>query len=210
MTCKICQQRRAKRACPGAGGEICPQCCGTERENSISCPLDCGYLREARLHEQIPELETDSIPNSDISVSEDFLREHEELLLFLAGVVLAAGLETEGAVDTDAREALDALIRTYRTLNSGLYYESTPSNFLAATIQRRIQEELGEFRKKQTEQRGMTNVRDADILGLLVFLQRFELRHNNGRKRSRAFLDFLREYFVPPEDETPASPLVLL
>ena len=148
MTCKICQQRRAKRACPGAGGEICPQCCGTERENSISCPLDCGYLREARLHEQIPELETDSIPNSDISVSEDFLREHEELLLFLAGVVLAAGLETEGAVDTDAREALDALIRTYRTLNSGLYYESTPSNFLAATIQRRIQDELGEFRRR--------------------------------------------------------------
>ncbi|MGA2434063.1 MAG: hypothetical protein ABSG25_02120 [Bryobacteraceae bacterium] len=209
MTCKICQTRRPQRACPGAGGEICSPCCGTERENSIACPLDCAYLREARIHEKPPALDLENLPNADIPVTEDFLRENEELLMFLAGSVLAAGLDTEGAVDTDVRDALDALIRTYRTLNSGIYYETKPANFLAASMQRRIQESLDEFRRKQTEQLGMATVRDTGVLGMLVFLQRFELRHNNGRKRGRAFLNFLREYFVPPAGAPSASPLAL-
>ena len=50
----------------------------------------------------------------------------------------------------------------------------------------------------------MTKTRDADVLGLLVFLQRFELDRNNGRRRGRAFLDALRE-FHPPDRSHPAS-----
>ena len=50
----------------------------------------------------------------------------------------------------------------------------------------------------------MTKTRDADVLGLLVFLQRFELDRNNGRRRGRAFLDALRE-FHPPEPESSGS-----
>ena len=47
-----------------------------------------------------------------------------------------AALDTPGAVDYDVREALEALIRTYRTLESGVYYESVPANPLAANIYR--------------------------------------------------------------------------
>ena len=49
----------------------------------------------------------------------------------------------------------------------------------------------------------MTRTRDADVLGLLVFLQHFELDRDNGRRRGRAFLDALRE-FHPPEPESSA------
>ena len=42
---------------------------------------------------------------------------------------------------------------------------------------------------------------DADVLGTLVFLQRLEFQHSNGRRRGRAFFDFLRTYF-------PAQPAV--
>jgi hypothetical protein len=41
----------------------------------------------------------------------------------------------------------------------------------------------------------MQTLRDVEILGSLVFLQRLELQHNNSRRRSRAFFDFLRTYF---------------
>jgi hypothetical protein len=41
----------------------------------------------------------------------------------------------------------------------------------------------------------MNSIRDVDVLGILVFLHRMELQHNNGRKKGRAFIDFLRAYF---------------
>jgi hypothetical protein len=45
----------------------------------------------------------------------------------------------------------------------------------------------------------MTKTRDVDVLGVLAFLPRLEIDRNNGRKRGRAFIDFLRHQF-------PASP----
>jgi hypothetical protein len=95
-------------------------------------------------------------------------------------------------VDYDVREALDAMVRSYRTRESGLYYETKPSNLMAASIQRRVSENLEEFRRAVTERQGLTTVRDTDVLGMLAFLQRVEYQVNNGRKRGRAFLDFLR------------------
>ncbi len=55
MKCVICEVRTARRHCPGVRGEICSVCCGTERENTIACPFDCTYLREARLREKRPK-----------------------------------------------------------------------------------------------------------------------------------------------------------
>jgi len=51
---------------------------------------------------------------------------------------------------------------------------------------------------------GTVQARDADVLGLLVFLQHFALYRENGRRRGRAFLDALRE-FHPPAPETSGS-----
>ena len=56
----------------------------------------------------------------------------------------------------------------------------------------------------------MTRTRDADLLGLLVFLERLELDRDNGRPRGRAFLDVLRG--LQPESTggaSDSSPLVL-
>ena len=57
----------------------------------------------------------------------------------------------------------------------------------------------------------MTRTRDSDVLGLLVFLRRIELDRNNGRRRGRAFLDALREFYsVDSEPATRASSSSLL
>src|SRR5271154_1130369 len=125
MKCQICGVRKPRRYCPGVRGDICPQCCGTEREVTVDCPLECEYLRESRLHERPPEAGADTpFPNRDVNVTEEFLRDHESLVIFLCAQLLTASLATTGAIDFDVRDALDSLIRTYRTLESGLYYES--------------------------------------------------------------------------------------
>ena len=76
MVCKICETRRPKRACPAVGGDICSLCCGREREVTLSCPLDCVYLQEARKHERPAEVDPREFPNQDIRLTETFVREN--------------------------------------------------------------------------------------------------------------------------------------
>jgi hypothetical protein len=211
MACAICHTRRPKRFCPGVRGDICTICCGTEREVTVDCPLDCVYLREAHTHEKIAPLDPHDFPNQDIRVTEEFLRDHEPLVLFVAHILMEAALATPGAIDFDVRDALDALVRTYRTLESGVYYETRPTNPIAANICSLVQSGLADFRKHEPEETGMTQTRDADVLRLLVFLQRLELDNNNGRKRGRAYLDFLRGFFPEQSGEpAPAGPSLIV
>jgi hypothetical protein len=209
MTCKLCAIRRPRRFCPGVGGEICSVCCGTGREETVSCPLDCVYLREARAHEKPAIADPKQIPNLDIEVNDSFLRQNEALLAFLVGAVAEAGLGAAGAADYDVREALGALVRTYRTRESGLYYETKPANLIAAGIQGRVQKSIDEFRGAVSKRSGMTTLRDADILGVLAFLERVEYQTNNGRRRGRAFLDFLRAQSTAMAADAADSSLVL-
>src|SRR3954452_19398119 len=85
VLCAICSKRKAKRYCPGVGGDICPICCGTEREVTVNCPLECEYLQEARIRERLPEIDPRQFPNADIKVDEPFLHRNEPLLIALAG-----------------------------------------------------------------------------------------------------------------------------
>lgn len=205
MPCILCQLRRPRRACPGVGGDICSQCCGAGREQTVSCPLDCPYLREARSHEKPAPVDPKDIPNRDIEVGESFLQKNEVLLAALIQAVAGAGLGTAGAVDSDVREALDSLVRTYRTRESGLYYETRPSNLIAAAVQERIRNSIEDFRKALAERSGMETLRDTDILGVLVFLESVEYQLDNGRKRGRAFLDMLREQSAAVAPDAPAA-----
>jgi len=197
ILCKICQKKRARRYCPGVQAEICPVCCGTERENTIDCPSACEYLQAARLHEEHPPIVPEDLPNKDIRLTEDFVREHEYLFMWLA-LALARSMEKEHAVDSDAREAMDALIRTYRTRESGLIYETRPQNPFAAGIQEALQASTEELHKRIGEETGIHSLRDGDVMRTLVFLQRLEMQHSNGRRRGRAFFDFLQASFPAP------------
>lgn len=189
-------------------GDICAPCCGTEREQTVSCPLDCEYLSEARKHEVKPYLNPDTFPNRDIVVDEKFLMAHEPVLLWLSMSVLRPALATEGLVDGDVREGLESLIKTYRTLQSGLVYESRPANPLAGAVYEAVQVGVEEFRKRAREKLGAESLRDVEVLGVLVFLQRLELQHNNGRRRGRAFIDFLRSQFPEPTAAESSSRLI--
>jgi hypothetical protein len=190
--CRICNTRRARRHCPGIGGDICSICCGDQREVNISCPLDCEYLREARLHEKSSPIDPKSLPNQDVRLTEQFLHDHEELVYFCSFTIADAALRTPAAVDVDLQNALDALIRTHRTLDSGLVYETRPGDRVAASIQELFERSLAEFQKARGSEQGLAPYRDAELIGALVFLQRSALTYTNGRPKGRAYIDFLR------------------
>jgi hypothetical protein len=194
MKCKICETRKPRRYCPGVAGDICSICCGTEREVTVSCPLDCPYLMEARRHEKAVEMIPQEPAHPDVRVTEEFLHDHDRLLLFLGVELLEASLVTPAVVDSDVRATLDALIRTYRTLQTGLYYETLPTNLLAAGIYQNIQEAIAQLRREVSE-KGSRPIRDVEILGMFVFLDRIAAHQNNGRPRGRAFIDYMREIF---------------
>lgn len=206
ISCQICEKKRARRHCPGVGGEVCPVCCGAGRENTIDCPSSCEYLQEARAHERPIAVAEDELPNRDVRVTEEFLEKHEALILWLTAA-LAEAMGSRKAVDRDAAEALEALIKTYRTLQSGLIYETRPQNPYANQIQERLKASIEDLSKRIAEKSGLHTLRDADVLGVLVFLQRLQIAHNNGRPRGRMFYDFLRQSFPVSENE-PAESIV--
>lgn len=210
ILCKICGKRRAKRHCPAVQGEICPLCCGTERETTLSCPLDCEYLQQAHQLEDPIELPLDQVLEPEIQIAEEFLTEHEELLLFCIYAVLQAALRTDGAVDSDVTEALASLAKTFRTKESGLVYETYPDNSIAAAVQRSVAASLADYMKLKAEREPLAAVRNGDVLKTLVFLHRVGMQNRNGRPRGRMFVDLLRHMTpeAPPEETTAPSILI--
>ena len=180
------------------------------------CPLDCEYLHEAHLHERVPEADLAKIPNIEVNLTENFLRENEEQLFILGSAVFESTAGSENATDYDAREALEALIVSYKAMQTGLFYESKPVNPYAAAIYELFQKRVQEVRRlKEEGDSTAIELRDAVILGVLVFLQRLEYRNNNGRKRSRAFLDVLQQFYgrqlaTLANTPEPEAPLVIL
>jgi hypothetical protein len=190
--CKICGKRRAKRNCPAVHGDICTLCCGTEREVSLSCPLDCVYLQEGHKHEKAVPMEPQQISYSNVRVTEEFLREHEDFLLFCVYSLLQAAMRTPGAVDTDVLAALDAAIRTQQTLESGLVYETRAENQIAEGVRRLLSASMNDYGKLRSE-KGLPVLRDSEIFNTLVFLHRLGQQSLTGRPRGRMYLDLLRQ-----------------
>ncbi len=200
--CHLCARRAPRRYCPALERDICATCCGTEREQSIGCPLDCQHLRDARYHEKLPEFDPKSLPDPGFEITESFMDDHKDLAIVTGRMLFVAAMETEGVVDADVRDALAALVTSFKTASSGLIYDARPTNTIAATVADRFREELDKFRKAVAEQAPTRPVRDRDLLGVLVFWQRTEYQRSNGRRKGRAFIESLYGILPPPPEET--------
>ena len=195
MACPICEKRKPKRSCPAKGARICSLCCGAEREVSIDCPLDCSYLRETREREYVGHLDAKNFPFKEISVDNHFLGEHADLLNRLARGTLEGTLAVPDASDADTQQALEALIESYKTLESGIHYERRPDSSYGRAVFDGLRAVIGELQRKEAEQAGFSRTRDGDILATLVFLYRMALDRDNRKPKGKAFLDFLDQHF---------------
>ena len=145
----------------------------------------------------------------EVKVDEDFLRAHEELLLFTIYSIVQAALRTSGAVDTDVLVALEALIQTHRTLDSGLVYETRAGNSIAAAVQRAFTESLADYEKVRQEREALSPLRNTDVMAILVFLYRLGQQNINGRPRGRMFIDMLR-HMTPDTGVEERAPSIIL
>ena len=198
MSCAICEKRKEKRFCPAIHGRICPQCCGEQREVTLDCPSDCVYLQQAREHEK-PRSMRDLNPADlfvQVEVEDQFLYQHEHLLMGLTFALSKSARADRSLNDTDLIAALTALTKTWETLvNSGLVYESPIASPAQQAVVAEVQNMVKEYREAEQKHVGYAQLRDSEVLRALVFLVRMAHGRTSGRPRSRAFVDFLLAQF---------------
>lgn len=213
MSCPICEKRPQKRFCPARGERICAICCGTQREVTIDCPRDCTHLISARRYEieHRKPVEPDAIPFPDLEFSPAILRRHAEALSAIGLAILGFAQQNAGVRDPEILTALRALAETYRTLESGIYFERPPDEPLTRALYAHLWQALQEFKKQQSQQTGFTTIKDSELLRLLVFFLRVGTRETNGRPKARAFVDFLYAQFpaAPATVEREAPRIIL-
>jgi hypothetical protein len=203
LSCAICETRKEKRFCPAVHGRICPQCCGEQREVTLDCPSDCPYLQQAREHEKprsAGELDSASL-FLQIEILDQFLYEHEPLLVGLSFALSKAFRADRRLHDSDLIAALSILCARYeRLVNSGLHYEQPLTSASQQRVAAEVEGMLKQYRETEQKHRGYSKLRDSDVLKALVFLVRMAHGRTSGRPKSRAFCDFLVAQF--PERES--------
>ncbi len=223
--CPICARRRGKRFCPGlaagpaTGGAgrwagrgksetICAPCCGEQREVTIDCPSHCTYLQAAHRYEAERPKRPTEMPFPKVEIEEEFVEEKQPLLASLGLAILRLARERSDLRDLDVLAALEALAQSYQTLESGIYYEQTPSAPAAQALAAALKQFLAEYSQEQQQRLG-ASLRPGDVLRALVFLRRLGQLETNGRPLSRRYLAFF-ERQLPAAAATPPPPRIIL
>ena len=210
VVCPLCGLRRARRACPALGKQICTVCCGTKRLVEIQCPSDCVYLAVAREH---PPAAMVRQQQRDVHLLVRFMRdlnERQSQLFFLIDAFLLRYQppELQLLIDDDVIEAAASLAATSETAARGVIYEHRPASPPAERLVAALKPVLA----KAGQGGGTPFERDAAVV-----LRRIEEAAREARavdrENRRAFLDLLgrvipeREEQEPPS--TPASRLIV-
>jgi hypothetical protein len=197
--CPICQKRKPGRFCPAKAEKICAVCCGTEREVTIDCPADCGYLTAAhRYEDRHPRTLPPDTPLLDVRIASDAVHANGQLLSAVAFTIAKFCAQQPAASDPDVLASLKALAETYKTLASGIIYEQRPTMPVQGELYDALSAFLAEMKQNVAQSSG--RIKDSEIFQLLVFLFRMGLLRANGRPRSRRFVEFLRGQFPGAQD----------
>jgi hypothetical protein len=160
------------------------------------------YLQQARQHERprpLQDLEQAAL-FPQVEIDEQFVYEHQHLLLGINYAMLKSAREDRALVDVDLIAALASIAKTYATLvNSGLHYEAPTAGIGRHAVVSQIQSMVKEYREVEQEHSGHSHLKDSDLLRAVVCLVRIAHTRTSGRPKSRAFLDFLAAQF--PEKE---------
>jgi len=142
MTCPLCGARKARRACPALGRDICPVCCGTKRLVEIRCPADCAYLVTSREHPAgIVKKQQEHDLSLLVHLMRDFNDRQAQLLLDVTTFLAKYRPEgLENVLDADVADAAAALAATFETASRGLIYDHRPASLPAERLAARLRE----------------------------------------------------------------------
>lgn len=202
MVCPCCNQRKAKRACPALGQQICTVCCGTKRLVEIACPADCMYLASARSHPPAVEQRQQEHDRARLLPLLQGLSERQAsiLLMLTAQISRHQGESFQKIVDGDIAQAVEALAATLETAGRGIVYEHQPASLPAA----RLMAELKTLVAEMSRGGGSGAERDA-AMGLRRIEQ--AARQSAGHDpQSTAFQGLLIRVFASPSGPA-AGPL---
>jgi hypothetical protein len=145
-----------------------------------------------------------------VTLDPGLVRERQPVVSALGFAALKFARDHAALSDSDLLAALEALAEAYRTLGSGLYYEKPPAAPLPQGLYAALAAMLNELKQAEAQHAGFPTLKDSEIFQVLVFLLRVGQHHTNGRSRSRAFLDFLREQFPPSPETAREAPRIIL
>jgi hypothetical protein len=213
VVCPLCRQRKARRACPALGRQICAICCGTKRLVEIACPSDCPYLVSAREHPSATALRRQQDDISSLVRMVRDLNERQSQLSFLVLTFLLRyqAPEFQPLLDEDVAEATAALAATYETAARGVIYEHRPPSLPAERLISALTPALAEAGQGG----GTPFQRDAAVV-----LRRVEAAARAAMAAApdnrRAFLDVIGRVVRTPDndarepDQTDAAPRVII
>jgi hypothetical protein len=213
MLCPVCHQRKAKRACPALGKQICAVCCGTKRLVEISCPSDCGYLSTARTHPPAVIQRQQELDRAIMLPLLQGLSERQaRVFLMLSAVTSKHQPDTlQKLVDEDVAQAAGALASTLETAAKGIVYEHQPRSLVAARLMAELKGVVDEIAKNA----GSALERDAAIA--LRRIEHAAIMMVTARPNTNELQQLLARVLAPPpgteqqgEPPTaPASPLII-
>ncbi len=206
-TCPLCETRKAKRFCPAKQVRICPVCCGKKREVEIDCPADCVYLHSGREYERARRARLGAGGQlTERLWSRAFRDRNLELITGLWAAIDQSRSQSPALVDADVREVLERLLRTYRTLEVGLYYDHVPDTL----NQQFLYESMKYFleQRQNPEDLSASSPKTGDVLDCLQMTLEMANLSDSSRPRSREFLDrisamVLKSTGKPPPLEDP-------
>jgi hypothetical protein len=146
MACPVCNQRKARRACPALGQTICTVCCATKRLVEINCPSDCPHLAAARDH---PAAVVKRQQERDVAMLLPTIRElterqHQLFFLFQTAIARHTPDGFARLNDDDVADAAGSLAATLETAARGVIYEhaagSTVAHRLATDLRAMLEE----------------------------------------------------------------------
>lgn len=150
MACPVCNQRKARRACPALGQTICTVCCATKRLVEIDCPRDCPHLAAAREH---PAAVVKRQQERDVAMLLPTIRElterqHQLFFLFHTAIARHTPEGFARLNDDDVADAAGALAATLETAARGVIYEHAAGSSVARRLADDLKIMLDEMRKQ--------------------------------------------------------------
>jgi hypothetical protein len=196
MTCPLCGTRKARRACPALGHDICALCCGTKRLTQIACPPHCAWLASSKAH---PPANVLRQRDRDLRFIAPMLQELPEragtIFLLVQNVVIRyARTAIPPLRDGDVAEATATLASTFETAARGIIYEHQATSLPAQRLMAELRTAIEDVTRQAGAGRESAVMRDASAA-----LRRIEWGAREAPTRlgpgDRPFLDLLARSF---------------